>query len=45
MVSSFSALRELTDLERQVIADARSGWNEPLAERMRAEIRELAGAE
>jgi hypothetical protein len=32
-------LRGLTVLERAVIADAKSGWNEPLAERLRAEIR------
>jgi hypothetical protein len=35
-------LRQLTDLELQVIADAKSGWNEPLADRLRTEIRELA---
>ena len=39
----FDVLRQLTDLELQVIADARSGWNEPLADRLRAEIRALAG--
>jgi predicted nucleotidyltransferase component of viral defense system len=38
----FSALRKLTEIELQVIADAKSGWNGPLAERLRAEIRELA---
>jgi predicted nucleotidyltransferase component of viral defense system len=38
----FTILRHLTDLERLVIGDARSGWNEPLAERLRAEIRTLA---
>ena len=32
----------LTELEQQVIADARSGWNEPLAERLRDEISDLA---
>lgn len=37
----FDVLRHLTELEEQVIADARSGWNEPLAERLRAEIRNL----
>jgi predicted nucleotidyltransferase component of viral defense system len=37
--SRFDVLRRLTALETQVIADARSGWNEPLAERLRAEIR------
>jgi len=35
----FQVLCELTDLERQVIADARSGRNEPLAGRLRDEIR------
>jgi len=39
----FAVLRQLTELERQVIADAKSGWNEPLADRLRTEIRELAG--
>ncbi len=38
----FAVLRQLTALEQQVIADAKSGWNEPLAERLRAEIGELA---
>jgi len=38
----FAALRELTELEQQVVRDARSGWNEPLAERLRSEIRDLA---
>jgi predicted nucleotidyltransferase component of viral defense system len=37
-----AAFRELTALEQQVIADARSGWNEPLAERLRSEIRARA---
>jgi len=37
--SRFDVIRQLTELEHQVIADARSGWNEPLAERLRAEIR------
>jgi hypothetical protein len=32
----------LTDIEQALIADARSGWNEPLAERLRAEIRQRA---
>lgn len=41
--SRFRFLHELTGLEQEVIADARSGWNEPLADRLRAEIRELAG--
>ena len=39
----FDVLRQLTDLELQVIADARSGWNEPLADRLHTEIRALAG--
>jgi predicted nucleotidyltransferase component of viral defense system len=43
--SRFAAFRELTDLEHQVIADARSGWNEPLAERLRSEIREMAAGQ
>ena len=37
--SRFDVLGQLTDLEHQVIADSKSGWNEPLAERLRAEIR------
>ena len=39
----FAVLRNLTGLEQALIADARSGWNEPLAERLRAEIRQIAG--
>ena len=39
----FRVLRGLSDLERQLVADARSGWNEPLAERLRAEIRAIRG--
>ncbi len=35
----FAFLRNLTELEREVIADAKSGWNEPLAGRLRDEIR------
>ena len=36
----FKTLRDLTDLEREVVADARkAGHNEPLAERLREEIR------
>jgi predicted nucleotidyltransferase component of viral defense system len=35
----FAMLRSLTELEREVIADATSGRNEPLADRLRAEIR------
>jgi predicted nucleotidyltransferase component of viral defense system len=38
-----AGLRELTELEHEVNADARSGWNEPLAERLRFEIRGMAG--
>ena len=34
----FDILRRLTELEQQVIADAKSGWNEPLADRLRAEV-------
>jgi predicted nucleotidyltransferase component of viral defense system len=37
----FAMLRDLTGLEREVIADAKSGWNAPLAERLRSEIRLL----
>lgn len=40
----FAMLRQLTDLEQQIIADANSGWNDPLADRLRDEIRELAAA-
>jgi predicted nucleotidyltransferase component of viral defense system len=45
VVARFDFLRQLTELEHQVIADARSGWNEPLAARLRAEIRELAASQ
>ena len=38
----FAMLHKLTGLEQQLIADARSGWNEPLAGRLRAEIYDLA---
>jgi predicted nucleotidyltransferase component of viral defense system len=38
----FAMLRELTALEQQVIADAKSGWNEPLAEQLRTEIYRMA---
>jgi len=34
----FAVLRQLTELERQVVGDARSGRNEPLADRLRAEV-------
>jgi predicted nucleotidyltransferase component of viral defense system len=40
--SRFNVLRHLTELEHAVIADARSGWNQPLAARLVAEIRALA---
>ena len=40
----FTMLHQLTELEQRVISDAKSGWNEPLAELLRAEIRELAAA-
>jgi hypothetical protein len=35
----FAVLRSLSALEHKVVADARSGRNEPLAERLRSEIR------
>jgi predicted nucleotidyltransferase component of viral defense system len=38
----FAVIQDLTDLERQVISDAKSGWNEPLADRLRAEVTQLA---
>lgn len=38
----FAVLRQLTELERQILADARSGRNERLAERLRAEVRQMA---
>ncbi len=38
----FGSLRDLSDLERSLIGDARSGRNERLAESIRAEIRALA---
>ena len=40
--SRFRVLHELTELEQEVIEDAKSGWNEPLADRLRADIRALA---
>ncbi|MGB5892137.1 MAG: nucleotidyl transferase AbiEii/AbiGii toxin family protein, partial [Thermoanaerobaculia bacterium] len=40
--SRFQVLNELTELEQEVTEDAKSGWNEPLAEQLRALIRELA---
>jgi predicted nucleotidyltransferase component of viral defense system len=42
--SRFGSLRNLSELERQVVGDARGGRNEPLAERLRAEIRSLWAA-
>jgi hypothetical protein len=36
-------LRGLSDLEQRLVADARSGLNEPLAERLHAEIRAIRG--
>lgn len=39
----FAVLGQVTELEQEVIADAKSGWNEPLAARLRAEISDLAG--
>ena len=38
----FAVLYQLTEIEQQVIADAKSGWNEPLADRLRGEILTLA---
>ena len=40
----FAVLNDLSDIEQEVINDARSGWNEPLADRLRAEIRAMFGA-
>lgn len=38
----YSALKDLTELQQQVVADARKGGrNEPLGERLRAEMRQL----
>ena len=39
--SRYGSLRKLSDLERLVDTDARSGRNDPLAERLRADIRLL----
>ncbi len=36
--SRFDFLRQLAELEQQVVADAKSGWNKPLANRLRFEI-------
>ena len=38
----FAVLNQLTELEKQLIADAKSGRNEPLAARLRGEIQALA---
>jgi hypothetical protein len=38
----FATLRQLTDLEHRVINDARSGWNKPLADQLRAKIVDTA---
>ena len=38
----FAVLQQLTGLEQRIIADAKSGRNEPLAEQLRAEIQVLA---
>jgi len=40
--SRFGVLRKLSELEEQLVSDARSGRNETLAERLRAEIHEMA---
>jgi predicted nucleotidyltransferase component of viral defense system len=40
----FGVLRDLTKLEQDLIADAASGWNKPLGERLRAEIRKTSAA-
>lgn len=39
--SRYGLLRKLSELERLIVSDARSGRNDPLAERLRAEIRSL----
>ncbi len=40
----FGGLRHLSELERQLVAEARSGRNEALAERLRAEVHRMATA-
>lgn len=40
----FAVLRHLSDLEQEVIDDAKSGWNKPLAQHLRHEIRERFAA-
>ncbi len=37
----FAILYDLSELERQVIADVKSGWNDPLANQLRSEILRL----
>jgi predicted nucleotidyltransferase component of viral defense system len=37
----FALLRNLTDLEREVVADAKSGWNDVLAGKLREQARSL----
>ena len=39
VTSRFSRLRELSELEHAVVSDAKGGWNVPLADRLREEIR------
>ena len=39
VTSRFSQLRELSELEHTVVGDAKGGWNVPLADRLREEIR------
>jgi hypothetical protein len=38
----FAIFHQLTEIEKHLIADSKSGWNEPLAERLRAEIYDIA---
>jgi len=40
----FAVLSQLTELEQQIVGNARGGRNEPLAERLRREIRRTATA-
>lgn len=35
----FASLRDLSDLERRVVANAKGGWNRGLGERLRAKVR------
>ncbi|MBI4700540.1 MAG: nucleotidyl transferase AbiEii/AbiGii toxin family protein [Deltaproteobacteria bacterium] len=39
----YAFLRQLSELEQQVIRDARTGRNEPIAARLRAEVRKAVG--